>query len=89
MCSTEQGLKVYAHVEHWMDTHPDVPGIWNVFEDPLGPAVTVSIHQPDGVRRLTLPDQQSAATFTHEIGQRIQGWLDNLSFQPIVVRGVR
>jgi L-rhamnose isomerase len=70
--------------QQWIDAHPAVQGIWDVFEVQLGLDVIISIHQPDGVRRLTLTDQQTAPTLKPEVESRILNWLDNLSSQPTV-----
>ena len=67
-----------------MDSHPDVDGIWDVFDVQLGLDVIVSIHQSDGVRRLTLIGEQAAPTLTPEVENRILNWLETLSSQPVV-----
>jgi len=83
-CNTEPCSKVQAVVKQWMDGHPDVGGLWDVFDVQMGLDVIVSVHQSDGVRRLTLTGQQAASTLTPEVETRILDWLDNLSSQPTI-----
>jgi len=39
-----------------MDQHPEMQGIWDAFDVQTGLEIVISIHQADGVRRLTLSD---------------------------------
>jgi len=83
-CYTEQGQRVESFVRDWIAAHDETQGVWGVFEDQLGLDVIVSIHQPDGVRRLTLTSQQAAAVFTGEVQTQISDWLGTLPRQPTV-----
>jgi len=68
-----------------MDGHPKIKGLlYDVFDEQYGLDVVISIHQTDGVRRLTLTGQQVASTLTPEIESRILNWLDNLAAQPVI-----
>lgn len=80
-CTTELGLQVEEVVKRWMDGHPQLEAVWNVFEVRRG-------HQTDGVRRLTLKGQQTARIMTAEVEAEILNWLDTLSQQPLVLEGL-
>jgi len=67
-----------------MDQHPEMQGIWDAFDVQTGLDIVISIHQADGVRRLTLSDQQTVPALSPEAKKRIINWLENLSSQPTV-----
>jgi hypothetical protein len=81
---TEACSKVYQFVREWIQQHPEMQGIWNVFDVQLGLDVIISIHQSDGVRRLTLKDQQTATVLMPEMKSQITNWLETLPNQPTV-----
>ena len=85
LCNTDPCSKANTVVKRWMDRHPEVGGLWNVFDVQIGLDVIVSVHQSDGVRRLTLTSQQTAESLTPEVEARILNWLNNLSSQPTTV----
>jgi len=67
-----------------MGSRREYGGFWDVFDVQIGLDVVISIHQSDGVRRLSLDGQQAATTLTRDVEARILDWLDNLSSQPVV-----
>ena len=81
---TEPCSKVHAVVKQWMDQHPEMQGIWDAFDVQTGLDIVISIHQADGVRRLTLSDQQKVPALSSEAKKRIINWLENLSSRPTV-----
>ncbi len=79
-CSTENCQKAQAVVKRWLDSHPTEVqriGSWTVFDGLSSHDVVIRIHRVDGVRELTLKDQQVQAVPE----RRIVDWLDNLSSQ--------
>ena len=83
-CTTEPGLQVQELVKKWMDRNRELKAVWDVFEVQPGFDVIISIHQPDGVRRLTLKDQQIIPILTGEVEAKILNWLETLAQQPLV-----
>jgi hypothetical protein len=81
---TEACSKIYEFVKEWMQKHPEMQGVWNVFDVQLGLDIIISIHQLDGVRRLTLPHQQTAHTLTPDVESKVINWLETLPDQPTV-----
>ena len=83
-CVTTGGMAVETLVYGWLNPHPNLQGIWNVFETPNGLDVVVSIQSTDGTRHLTLVDQQAQETLADAGRVRVLSWLENLQGQPIV-----
>jgi hypothetical protein len=84
-CTTELGLQVQEVVKKWMDGHTQLEAVWNVCEVHRAPGdIIISIHQTDGVRRLTSKTSKTAPIITPEVEAKILNWLDTLSQQSLV-----
>ena len=83
-CHTEPCSRVRVVVKRWMDSHPEVSGIWDVFDVQSGLDIVVSVHQSDAVRQLTLAGEQTEPTLRPVVERRILEWLENLSSQPVI-----
>lgn len=58
-----------------MSRHPEVPGIWDVFEGSRSLDIIVSA----AGRRLILEDEQGTARIKPEVEEQILSWLNDLA----------
>ena len=79
-CGTLPCAKVQAIVDHWMNAHPEMEGIWDVSDTARGFDVMITV----GTKRITFEGLQSFNTgrLPAKVENDIHDWLTNLADRP-------